>query len=110
MYRIHDRVKLTPPCLCTRNQDKSPQKYCTLDMFDRFVCALLRFCAREFPEKSDTKFYLVIHFLVSEFSVVHVEAYGLLIIFYNSICNTRIIQIQLESSPVQGLYKLLVVN
>ena len=31
------------------------QKYCTPVMFARFVCALLSFCAREFPVKSETR-------------------------------------------------------
>ena len=33
----------------------SPQKYCTLVMFARFVCALLIFCARKFHAKSETR-------------------------------------------------------
>ena len=32
-----------------------PQKYCTPVILDRFVCALLSFCAREFPAKSETR-------------------------------------------------------
>ena len=37
-----------------RKQHQSPRKYCTPVMFTHFVCALLSFCAREFPAKPET--------------------------------------------------------
>ena len=52
--RIKDKTKLKPILLiCAKYQ--SLQKYCTLVMFARFVCALLSFCARKFPAKSETR-------------------------------------------------------
>ena len=36
-------------------KDQISQKYCTPVMFARFVCALLSFCACEFPAKFDTQ-------------------------------------------------------
>ena len=47
-----DKTKLTPPRLI-RVQHQIPGKYCTPVMFTRFVCALLSFCVRKFPSKSE---------------------------------------------------------
>ena len=43
------------PILLMRVKYQSPQKYFTPVMFAHFVCALLSFCARKFPEKPETR-------------------------------------------------------
>ena len=45
----NDNTKFTPLPVDTC------ELYCTTVMFDRFVCALLSFCARKFPAKSETR-------------------------------------------------------
>ena len=43
------------PFLLIRAKYQSPRKYCMPVMSACFVCALLSFCAREFPEKYETQ-------------------------------------------------------
>ena len=47
-------MKFTP-LLLIHVKDQIPRKYCMPVMFARFVCDLLSFCARKFPEKSETQ-------------------------------------------------------
>ena len=46
-------MKLTPP-------ERYARKYCTPVVFARFVCALLDFCAHNFPAKPEKKLWTFI--------------------------------------------------
>ena len=54
-----------------------------------------------------SKFVINFTVKVAKVAVIHTEAYDFWLVIYNTICNTRIINIHLEYSRIQGLYKLL---
>ena len=56
-----------------------------------------------FITQNDNKSVINLTVSVDDFAVVHVQSNDLLLVVYNTICNTSIIQIHKEYSPVQGI-------